>query len=261
MGKAVDKYEMLGFVMTHKDTLVDLLIHDLTGPLSIVATSVNNLLNKEERYGPYNDSHKEALRRVKRNADKAKALLQEIIEVYRSEEGLFRKEHFLVEEVLRDALRDAVEVVKPDVAEALCNATGKDDLDRILQNNGIYIEIKGKYSNSPFIHDQKKVGQIIRNLISNALKYRKKEIKLSIAGDVDLLISVEDDGQGIPKEKQDYIFKRFLSLEKNKGAPEGLGFGLSCVKSIIETMGGDISLKSGEEGGSCFTARIPPLCV
>jgi signal transduction histidine kinase len=245
--------------MTRKDTLVDLLIHDLTGPLSIVATSVNTLLTREEKYGPYNDNHKETLKRVQRNAERARTLLQEIIEVYRSEEGLFKKDQFLIEEVLRDALRDAVEVVKPDIAAALCRADNRDDCNKVLQDNGIYIEVQGRYNNGPFTHDQKKVGQIIRNLISNALKYRKKTMKLSITGDTDLVISVEDDGQGIPMERQDHIFKRFFSSKSNKNAPEGLGFGLSCVKNIIETMGGEISLKSGEETGSCFTVRIPPL--
>jgi signal transduction histidine kinase len=245
--------------MTHKDALVDLLIHDLTGPLSIVSTSINTLLNREEKYGPYNDSHKETLKRVQRNTERARTLLQEIIEVYRSEEGLFKKDRFSVEEVLRDALRDAIEVVKPDIAEALCRVNSKDDFDKVLQEHDIYIEVKGRYNNDPFTHDQKKVGQIIRNLVSNALKYRKKILKLSVTGDPDLIISVEDDGQGIPTEKQDNVFKRFCSFKNTKNAPEGLGFGLSCVKNIIETMGGEISLKSREECGSCFTARIPPL--
>jgi len=246
-------------VMTRRDTLVDLLIHDLTGPLSIVSTSVNTLLNREEKYVPYNDNHKEILKRIRRNAERARTLLQEIIEVYRSEEGLFKKDRFLIEEVLRDALRDAVEVVKPDIAEALCRTDSGDGFNRVLQDNGIYIEVQGRYRNGPFTHDQKKVGQIIRNLVSNALKYRKNKIKISITGDPNLVISVEDDGQGIPTEKQGNVFKRFRSFESNKDAPEGLGFGLSCVKNIIQTMGGEISLKSGEEIGSCFTVRIPPL--
>ena len=245
--------------MTRKDTLVDLLIHDLTGPLSIVSTSVNNLLTKEEKYGPYNNHHKETLKRVQRNTEKARSLLQEIIEVYRSEEGLFRKDQFLIEEVLRAALRDAIEVIKPDMAEALCRARSEDDVNRVLEANGIYIEVRGRYRHEHFTHDQKKVEQIIRNLVSNALKYRKEKLKLLITGDPDLVISVEDDGQGIPMEKQENIFKRFLSVKTNKSAPEGLGFGLSCVKNIIETMGGEISLKSGEEIGSCFMVRIPPL--
>lgn len=84
-------------------------------------------------------------------------------------------------------------------------------------------------------------------------------MKLTLTGDADLVISVEDDGEGIPQEKQNYIFKRFFNAQNKKGAPDGLGFGLSCVKHIVEKMKGDISLKSGEGTGSCFTVRIPPL--
>src|SRR5512136_719532 len=138
--------------MTRKDTLVDLLIHDLTGPLSIVSTSINMLLNREEKYGPYNENHKETLKRVRRNAERARTLLQEIIEVYRSEEGLFKKDQFLIEEVLRDALRDAIEVVKPEMAEALCQADSNEGFNRVLQDNEIYVEVKGRYNSDPFTH-------------------------------------------------------------------------------------------------------------
>lgn len=245
--------------MATKDQLIDLLIHDLTGPLSIVSTSVSNLINKEDKYGPYNEYQKDVFKRILRNTDKAKALLQEIIEVYRSEEGLFRKEQFLIADILKDALMDAVEVVAPAVGEELARVCDDASFSDVLAKNGIFVDISGKYGLAPFNHDQKKIRQILRNLISNALKYRKEMMKLNISGDVDLMVSVEDDGQGIPKEKQNYIFKRFFNIKEKKGGPEGLGFGLSCVKSLVETMRGEISLKSGEGAGSCFTVRIPPL--
>jgi len=244
--------------MTRKDPLVDLLIHDLTGPLSIVLTSVNNLISKEDKCEPYNQYQKDTLRRAQRNAQKAKAILLEIIEVYRSEEGLFRKDQFLVSEILREALIDAVEVAAPAIGEELVHAGGESYID-VLARNGIFIEIAGRYQRTPFTHDPKKILQILRNLISNALKYRKSTMRLTVTGDLDLVITVEDDGQGIPEEKQDYIFKRFFNMNNKKGAPEGLGFGLSCVKNLVERMRGEISLKSGEGAGSCFTVRIPPL--
>lgn len=245
--------------MALKDQLIDLLIHDLTGPLSIVSTSVNNLINKEEKYGPYNEYQKDTFKRILRNTDKASALLQEIIEVYRSEEGLFRKEQFMVADILREALVDAVEVVAPVIGEELAKTCDDASFNEVLVKNGILIKITGKYCSSPFNHDQKKIRQILRNFISNALKYRKETLKITISGDLDLVVAVEDDGQGIPKEKHDYIFKRFFNLKERKGGPEGLGFGLSCVKNLVETMNGEISLKSGEGMGSCFTVRIPPL--
>lgn len=245
--------------MTQKDALVDLLIHDLTGPLSIVLASINNLLNKEEKYGPYNEYQKDTLKRAQRNAEKAKALLSEIIEVYRSDEGLFRKDEFMIAESLKEALIDALEIIKPDIGDEITRCENDASYCEILAKNGISVEITGRYGTFLFSHDRKKIRQILRNLISNALKYRKTTMKLAISGDNELVIAVTDDGEGIPQEKQDYIFKRFLNLDK-KGGPEGLGFGLSCVKSLVEKMSGEISLKSGEGTGSCFTVRIPPLC-
>ena len=244
--------------MARKDPLVDLLIHDLTGPLSIVATSINNLLTKEEKCSPYNEYQVDTLKRAQRNVEKAKALLLEIIEVYRSEDGLFRSDTFMIADVVKEALLDVLELVNPDICEELSCAPD-DVFGGILARNGITIEIAGKYRKALFSHDSKKIQQILRNLISNALKYRKTTMKLSLTGDTDLVISVADDGQGIPKEKQGYIFKRFFNAKRGKEAPEGLGFGLSCVKHIVEKMHGNISLESGEGVGSCFTVRIPPL--
>jgi signal transduction histidine kinase len=244
--------------MTRKDPLVDLLIHDLTGPLSIVLTSVNNLLTKEDKCGPYNEYQIDTLKRAQRNAEKAKALLLEIIEVYRSEEGLFRNERFMVADVLKEALLDALEITNPAISEELCRA-GEDSFADILCRNGITINVGGRYCSESFSHDPKKIRQILRNLISNALKYRKSMMKLTLSGDRDLVISVEDDGRGTPQEKQTYIFKRFFNSHSKKEEPDGLGFGLSCVKHIVEKMKGDISLRSGEGTGSCFTVRIPPL--
>jgi signal transduction histidine kinase len=83
---------------------------------------------------------------------------------------------------------------------------------------------------------------------------------VSIGGDLDLLISVEDDGRGIPQAGQEIIFNRFVRL-KDKERPDmpGLGLGLTGVKTLIEAMRGEITLESREGIGTRFTVRIPPL--
>ncbi len=247
-------------MVDEKDSLIDLLIHDLTGPLAIVSTSVNSLLGKEERCGAISERQRKTLERISRNTDKARTLLQEMIEVYRSKEGLFRCEDVPVREVLRDTLVDAIEIIDPPLGERRACAAGADEFDRILRDGGILCDVSGKYCNVPFRHDRKKVQQILRNLLTNAMKYRKERVLLSIKGEGDLLISVEDDGPGIPKEKQGYIFKRFFQ-QKNGITPaaEGLGFGLSCVKTLVEALHGEITLESGEGKGTRFTVRIPAL--
>ncbi len=96
--------------------------------------------------------------------------------------------------------------------------------------------------------------------MSNALKYRRKRINASIEGDLDLLVSIEDDGLGIPQGEQEIIFERFVRLNDKKSTDvPGLGLGLSGVKALVEDMGGEITLESREGLGTRFTVRIPPL--
>ena len=246
--------------MNEKEGLIDLLIHDLVGPLAVSATSATNLLHKAERYGPLTDQQRRVLERVLRNVKKAQTLVQDMVEISRSKEGFFQKELFSVKEVVEESLLDALESTSPDVMEKLGSAPDPKGFEGILESHGIFTEIKGKYCQSPFCHDQRKVCQILRNLMSNALKYRHRRMEVSISGDVDLLVAIEDDGQGIPKEELEAVFKRFYRIKGNKHSERpGLGLGLAGVKVLVEAMGGEISLESREGAGTRFRIKIPPL--
>ncbi len=244
--------------MNQKELLIDLLIHDLTAPITITHTGIKNLLVKADKYR-ITEEQKEVLERVLRNSGKAKTLLQELIEVYRSQEGQFCKENFLIKEVIREAIVDAMEIVNPRNAENLLFCSTNDEFFSALLSYGISVSISGKYCAASFSHDHGKIRQIIRNLVSNALKYYQKKLILAVSGDRDLVISIEDDGPGISESDREKAFKRFGSPKDKPDAMQGLGFGLSCVKSLVETIGGEITLKSGEGAGTCFTIRIPPL--
>ncbi len=243
-----------------KERLFDLLIHDLTGPLSIAFTSTVNLLNKAERYGPLSESQQRVLERVQRNVQKAQNLLQEMVEILRSEEGLFQKDFFLIEKTVQDSLFDALEMSTPHAVEKLCLVQSHEEFRGCLKEYGIDIEITGKYCKSPFCHDQKKIRQILRNLIGNALKYRKEHMGVIISGDTDMIVLIEDDGMGIPLADQEAIFKRFVRLndDRHPHVP-GLGLGLTGVKALVEAMGGEITLESREGVGTRFMLRIPPV--
>jgi len=244
--------------MDEKGRLIDLLIHDLTGPLSVVSTSVVNLLQKADRYGPLTDGQKRALERVLRNARKAQTLLREIVEIYRSQEGLFQSEYFSLKRTLEESLVEVLDLAAPEAVEKLFGAKNQEEFQRVLGSCGVSLEITGRYRESPFCHDQKKVCQIFRNLMSNALKYRRNRMGVRVSGDADLLISVEDDGRGIPQRDQQAVFERFVRLTDNHDpSVPGLGLGLTGVKTLVEAMGGEITLESGEEKGTCFRVRIP----
>lgn len=243
-----------------KERLFDLLIHDLTGPLSVASTSTVNLLQKADRYGPLSESQKRVLERVQRNVQKAQNLLQEMVEILRSEEGLFQKDFFLIEKTVQDSLFDALEMSTPQAVEKLCLVQSHEEFRGCLKEYGIYVEITGKYCKSPFCHDQKKIRQILRNLMGNALKYRKERMGVNISGDTDMIVLIEDDGMGIPLADQEAIFKRFVRLSDEQHAHvPGLGLGLTGVKTLVEAMGGEITLESREGTGTRFTVRIPPI--
>ena len=204
--------------MSKKEHLIDLLIHDLAGPISIISTSTNNLLIKEDRYGPLTSRQRQTLERILRNTNKAQTLLREMVEMYRSEEGLFHCSKFMITEALNESIMDALDIVHPVLAGKLAFIKRDDAFYRILEENGVFVECTGKYCQIPFYHDQKKVQQVLRNLISNALKYRNERVTISITGESDLLIYVRDDGPGIPQDEMENIFKRFGILKgKDKG--------------------------------------------
>lgn len=77
--------------MNEKEGLIDLLIHDLRGPLSVASTCVTNLLNKVERYGSLTDRQRRTLERIWRNTRKAQTLLQEMVEISRSEQAYLER--------------------------------------------------------------------------------------------------------------------------------------------------------------------------
>jgi CheY-like chemotaxis protein len=246
--------------MREKVRLFDLLMHDLSGPLSVASTSTENLLHKADRYGPLTDQQKRNLERILRNIRKSQTLLQEMVEIFRSEEGLFQRNQFQIEGTVRKSLLDVMEIVAPHAVEELLCAKDQKEFQEILNANGVFIEFTGKYCEFPFCHDQKKVQQILRNLMSNAMKYRRRRMTVCISGETDLCVSVEDDGVGIPEEDQEAIFDRFVRLnDKRYAGVPGLGLGLTGVKALLEAMKGEISLESREGLGTRFMIRIPPL--
>lgn len=246
--------------MSEKEGLLDLLIHDLKGPLSIVSTTVTNLLDKTNRYGPLTEKQRRIIGRVSRNVQRAQVLLQEMIEISQSEKGWFLKELFPIEKTLKESVLDALEITIPNTAEKLYHVENDEKFQQALKTQGIFIKLCGKYAKLPFCHDQKKIRQILRNLLSNALKHRRKRVEVSIRGETDLFISVKDDGLGIPMREQENIFERFIRInDKKRTKMSGLGLGLIGVKVLIETMGGKIALVSREGLGTRFTVQIPPL--
>jgi two-component system, OmpR family, sensor kinase len=243
-----------------KKEMLDLFIHDLRVPLSVVCTSVEKLIQKRDVCGSLTDTQQRLLERILRNSRKAQRLIQDMIEVFRSQAGIFHPRAFAPGAVLREALVDVLEVSAVDALDKMDAAESMDAFGKQMAGMGIFVEITGKYAEKPFEHDPGKIRQIWRNLISNGMKFHRRRLTITISGDHDLLFSVEDDGPGIPLEKQTQIFERFtrFDIQESEVMP-GLGLGLSGVKALVKAMGGEIALFSREGAGCRFEVRIPPL--
>jgi CheY-like chemotaxis protein len=183
-----------------------------------------------------------------------------MLEVHRSQEGVFQSDFFFVRQILGDALLDVLDFTSPETAEKISAGMSQEEFLKNLENYGISFEIIEKYRTVPFCHDQRKISQILRNLMSNALKYRREKMRVCISGESELCVSVQDDGRGIPQKDQELVFERFIRLlDQNDSTVQGLGLGLTGVKALVEAMGGEIILESEEKVGTRFKVRIPPL--
>ncbi len=131
------------------------------------------------------------------------------------------------------------------------------EIAQVAARTGSTIELEAPES-LPGIFDPIRLGQVITNLINNAIKYAEGtriEISLkNLEGHAE--ISVRDHGPGISEEKRRRIFERFERGNEDAGIA-GLGLGLYISKEIAEAHGGKISLTTEEGKGSVFTVRIP----
>ncbi len=108
--------------------------------------------------------------------------------------------------------------------------------------------------------DTAKLESILTNLIKNALKFtRQGSIEIGCRSDDNLLnFSVTDTGMGIPKDKIDGIFNRFVQADTSLSRPyEGSGLGLAISKAYVEMLGGDIKVESEPGRGTSFNFTIP----
>ena len=104
------------------------------------------------------------------------------------------------------------------------------------------------------------ISRLLQNLIDNAARYGRENGHIwvtlrRVEGEV--LLSVRDDGIGIPADRLERIWQRFYQVESARGAGGGAGLGLTMVRQIAALHGGTVTVDSREGEGSCFTLRFP----
>ncbi|MEN0057543.1 MAG: ATP-binding protein [Bdellovibrio sp.] len=114
----------------------------------------------------------------------------------------------------------------------------------------------------PFMADAHKVEQVLRNLVSNAIKFipsgKTVQIRWEKGGKDTVILRVIDDGPGIAEEHLDRLFERFYRVDKGRTRDAGgTGLGLAIVKHIMQSHGGSVAVQSTLDQGCEFTCVFP----
>lgn len=222
-----------------KDEFLAILAHELRNPLAPISNGLQILkLTYDEN--PETAAISEMMQRQINNM---KRLVDDLLEVSRVTRGKLdlRMEQVELAKVIDTAI---------DSSQPLLTAS-QHRLKISLPPKPVYLRA-----------DAVRLAQVISNLLNNAAKYTPANgcIKLSV-DDVDgnIVISVADNGVGIPHELQAKIFDMFMQVDRNPSTTQsGLGIGLTLVKRLVELHGGTIEVASEGPGqGSEFTIRLP----
>lgn len=212
------------------------------------------------------DQTKKALEAILRNANRLERLAKDILDVTRidSHRLILHKELFNLNEKIKDVVNDITNQIM-----MITNNTSNNNIDNNNNNNNnIKIIFESKRTKDIFVKaDKQKIYQVISNLLTNAVKFTKKEKEkgtISITTDTtrnkgEVIVKVKDTGSGIPAHILPRLFSKFAT-----DSSEGIGLGLYISKSIIESHGGRIwaennynSLKG--QKGATFAFSLPIL--
>ncbi|MGF1494975.1 MAG: sensor histidine kinase [Microcoleaceae cyanobacterium] len=208
--------------------------HELRTPLTIVRGYLQSTLRRGENLTV---PQREGLAVAASEADRTIQLLQDLLELARADHGNL---HFQIEPIpVNDLITEVVEMAKPV-------SQGRVEFEHSAEE----VVVKA---------DSGRLKQVLLNLIDNALKYSESDklvtLRVQRQGKQGL-ISVCDRGQGIPLKDQTRIFERFYRMDEARNRAGGTGLGLSIVKTLVEGMGGQVTVRSQLNQGSIFTVFL-----
>lgn len=215
-----------------KDDFVNNMTHELKTPIAIAYSANDALLN----YDTGNDPHKKVT--YLNIANKQLKRLGELVENILAMSMERRKTMRLKPETI------LLQPFAEELAAAQRMRCEKDISITVNVNENVSVEA-----------DKTHLGNVLNNLIDNAIKYSEDSVKITITGN-DTGISVSDNGIGIPAKSIPFLFNKFYRVPHgNRQDVRGYGIGLYYVKSILDKMGWDIEVKSKEGEGSTFTIK------
>ena len=222
-----------------KEEFVAMITHDLKQPLVPISGNAEMLLNP--KMGELNEMQKECVDEIAANASRQLSMIDNLVSAQKIGAGAMTYD---IEELSsKDILKDCIKTHSPIMSDKKIEYFDSSTED---------IKIKG---------DRRRILESFTNIIQNAHDFVPQDGKIEIGvndGEKEVTFFVKDNGEGIPKEKQDKLFKKYGQVEsKAKRKFGGTGLGLAVSQELVNGMGGKIWLESDVGKGTTFFFTIP----
>lgn len=221
-----------------KDKFIALTTHELRTPLSAVVATAEFL--HMHLYENEKQLH-ELIATINSEGQHLMVIVNDILDFSKIQTG---KMEFYIEEL------DSLSLVQNQV----------DGFQKLAEQSHSTLTFRSPKTEGKCYFDSLRLNQVLANVISNAIKFNKKNgiITLAIEEQKDsVVISVKDEGVGIPKQHSSKVFSEFETIDNIKSHHKGTGLGMSISRKLIEGMGGRIWFESEEGVGTCFFIEIP----
>lgn len=209
--------------------------HELRTPLTVVLGYLQSLLRRSANF---NDYQKEALETAASEADRTVRLLQDLLDLARADSGYMQ--YRLEPVVLNDLVQEVIEMT-----EKFSDRT---------------IQVKSVETITAHV-DHDRLKQVLINLTDNAVKYSSADQTIQVILKREAhqaVIHIRDYGVGIPLQDQSRVFERFYRVDEARArSTGGHGLGLAIAKTLVEGMGGTITVRSKPGEGSDFAIVLP----
>ncbi|MDD5168346.1 MAG: PAS domain S-box protein, partial [Syntrophales bacterium] len=248
-----EKAEQLAIASQYKSQFLANMSHELRTPLNSILLLTRYL--SDNREGNLSAEQIESVNIVHKSGTDLLSLIDDILDLSKIEVG-------------------RIEINPEEVTVRQLADTLGSDFGRLAKEHGLQLDITVAHNCPKTVFtDRKRVEQILKNLMSNAMKFTEKgsvSVEFSLPGeDVSfsppgleqtavLAVSIRDTGIGISQDKQKIIFEAFQQAEKGTSRKYGgTGLGLSISRELAHLLGGEIKVQSEPGGGSTFTLYIP----
>ena len=236
----------------------EILIHDLKVPISVIDAGAKSLLNRQDTYGPLTEKQIKVLKRIIRNALTTQRLVNDVLELGRSREGVMITRDFYVSSLVMTVLVEIFDLADPAAVDVIRKVHSYEELCRVAEDYGVKLAFDSKAWKTVVHLDEAKVRQILRNLVTNAFKYKAAFVEISGIENKTLSLCVRDDGRGIPPSEHQKIFKTYFTTGSSlDNAIKSHGLGLAGVMVLLKDMGGEMNLNSNDGKGAEFIVKIP----